>query len=740
MTYKTFKIDTDRDGVVQVAWAAQRHLETILDETTTAELEQIVKQTSADTSVSGVVLKLGSEAPAAGPDLSMLERLRITYVQWVESKGEMAAKKLLFDRCRRYSLLFRSIEISGKPWAAAIKGNVLGAAFELTLCCHYRVAANDANIRLGLPEIKNGLFPGAGGTQRVPRIVSLQDAVPILLKGETINVERAKDLNLIHSTVLPTDLIKTAKSWIKKGGKPIAPWDEKGFTLPSGPVFSKAGMTTFPVCNAFYRRDTYDNYPAARSVLSCLYEGLQLPIDAALRMESRHFVRILRSSEVEASIRSLFLSKQELNKGKHRPNCVPSRKVRRIAVVGAGFVGASVGYVSARSGIEVILINRSQESANRAKANAKSIMDDLIRKGRATESDRDATLSRITATTDYAATKDCDLVIESVFEERDTKYQVYAKLRPFLSKSSIVASNTSTLPINSLAEQFEDKERFIGVHFFSPVDKMMLVEIILGRRSSDIAVATAFDFVRQLGKTPIVLNDSRGFFANRCVSRYICEGVQMFLEGVPAAMIENCAKLAGMPVGPLSLSDETALDLRLKIIKAAEADLGATAVDQADKKLMVELVENRSRFGRKNSKGFYDYPERGKGGKSLWPGLTELQTERLNPDTVDSNEIKRRFLVVQSVEAARTVEEQVVTDPAEADVGSILGFGFAPFTGGVLSYIDLIGAKKFIGICQSFEDRYGDRFAPPRLLQEMAKNGDRFYEGHRRPSHAALVR
>jgi len=730
MAYKNFKIDTDRDGVVQVSWTAQRHLESILDETTTAELEQIVKQTSADTSVRGVVLKLGSEAPAAGADLSMLEGLRSTYAQWVNSKGEIAAKQLLFDWCRRYSLLFRSIETSGKPWAAAIKGDVLGAAFELTLCCHHRVAASDPSVRLGLPEIKNGLFPGAGGTQRVPRIVSLQDAVPILLKGETINVERANELKLIHSIVPRPDLIKTAKSWIKKGGKAIAPWDEKGFTPPGGSVFSKAGMTTFPVCNAFYRRDTYDNYPAARSVMSCLYEGLQLPIDVALRMESRHFVRILHSKRVEASIRSLFLSKQELNKGKHRPNNVPSRKVKRLAVIGAGFVGAAVGYVSARAGIDVVLINRSQESANRAKANARSILDDLIRKGRATEHDRDATLSRMTATDDYAAIKDCDLVIESVFEERDAKYQVYAKVQPFLSQSAIVASNTSTLPINSLAEEFEDKERFLGIHFFSPVDKMMLVEIIVGRKSNDIAVATAFDYVRQLGKTPIVVNDSRGFFANRCVSRYICEGVQMFLEGVPAAMIENCAKLAGMPVGPLSLSDETALDLRLKIMKAAEADLGPAAIDQEDKKLMVELVEKRGRFGRKNSKGFYDYRERGRGGKSLWPGLAELQTKHLAPDTVDVNEMKRRFLVVQSVEAARTMEEQVVTDPCEADLGSILGFGFAPFTGGVLSYIDLIGTKKFIGLCQRFEDKYGSRFAPPRLLQEMAKNGRRFYGEH----------
>jgi 3-hydroxyacyl-CoA dehydrogenase/enoyl-CoA hydratase/3-hydroxybutyryl-CoA epimerase len=483
----------------------------------------------------------------------------------------------------------------------------------------------------------------------------------------------------------------------------------------------------FPAGNAIYRRETYDNYPAARAIMQCVYEGLQLPMDAALRVESRYFTQILRSKEAAAMIRSLFLSMQELNKGARRPQGVPPTKVKKLAVIGAGFMGASVGYVSARAGIDVVLIDRDQESADKGKAHAKAVIDDLVKKGRAKDSDRDATLSRISATADYGAIKDCDLVIEAVFEDRKVKADTYAKAQPLIGPDAIFASNTSTLPINSLAEEFKDQGKFIGIHFFSPVEKMMLVEIILGNNTGDRALATALDYVRQIGKTPIVVNDSRGFFANRCVLRFTAEGLEMLMEGVPPAMIENTAKMAGMPVGPLSLSDEVALDLVLKIMKATEADLGANAVDQAQKKLMVEMVEKQGRFGRKNSKGFYDYPEKGKGQKSLWAGLSALQPKHLDPDTLDVEELKQRFLVVQAVEAARTVEDHVIVDPREADVGSILGFGFAPFTGGTLSYIDFMGTKTFVELCHKLEKKYGSRFTPPKLLEEMAAKGETFY-------------
>jgi len=727
MAYKNFKVETDADGIALVTWDIPGRSMNVLDETSVEELEQIVKQTSADPNVKGVVITSGKEALSAGADLSMLEGMSRTYAQMLKEKGETAANQMLFDQSRRFSQVFRAIETSGKPWVAAINGLALGGGFELTLCCHHRVAADNPKTRLGLPEIKVGLFPGAGGTQRIPRMVSPQDAMEILLKGNPMDLAKAKALKLVDAVVPPADLVKAAKDWIKGGGKAVAPWDEKGFKLPGGPVYSKAGMMMFPAGNAIYRRETFDNYPAARAVMSCVYEGLQLPIDAGLRVESRYFTQILRSKEAAAMIRSLFLSMQELNKGARRPQNVPPTKVKKLAVIGAGFMGASVGYVSARAGIDVVLIDRDQASADKGKAHVQSVIDDLIKKGRAKDRDRDALMSRISATADFAAIKDCDLVIEAVFEDRKVKAETYAKAQPLLRSDAIFASNTSTLPINSLAEEFKDQSRFIGIHFFSPVEKMMLVEIILGKNTGDVALATALDYVRQIGKTPIVVNDSRGFFANRCVLRFTAEGLEMLMEGVPPAMIENTAKMAGMPVGPLSLSDEVALDLVLKIMKATEADLGAQAVDQAQKKLMIEMVEKQGRFGRKNAKGFYDYPEKGKGQKSLWSGISALQPKHLDPDTLDVEELKQRFLVVQAVEAARTVEDHVIVDPREADVGSILGFGFAPFTGGALSYIDFMGTKKFVELCHRLESKYGSRFTPPKLLEDMASKGETFY-------------
>src|SRR5580698_6115079 len=449
MAFKNFKLETDADGIVLVTWDTPGRSMNVLDETSIDELEAIVKQTSADAAVKGVVITSGKQALCAGADLAMLEGMGQRYKDLVKDKGEVAANQLLFDESRRFSLVFRAIETSVMPWVAAINGLALGGGFELTLSCHYRVAAENPKTRLGLPEIKVGLFPGAGGTQRVPRIVPPQDAMQMLLKGEAVNPAKAKALKLIDAIVPSANLIKAAKDWIKGGGKAVAPWDDKSFKLPGGPVFSKNTMMMFAAGNAIFRRETYDNYPAARAIMQCVYEGLQLPIDAALRVESRYFTQILRSKEAAAMIRSLFLSMQELNKGARRPQNVPATKVKKLAIIGAGFMGASVGYVSARAGIDVVLIDRDQGSADKGKGNAKAVIDDLIAKGRAKESDRVDTLGRISATSDYSVLKDSDIVIEAVFEDRNVKAETYAKAQPLLRSDAIFASNTSTLPINS---------------------------------------------------------------------------------------------------------------------------------------------------------------------------------------------------------------------------------------------------------------------------------------------------
>jgi 3-hydroxyacyl-CoA dehydrogenase / enoyl-CoA hydratase / 3-hydroxybutyryl-CoA epimerase len=724
MTFTHFKLETDGDGIALVTWDSPGRSMNLIDMKVIEELSAIVEQVASDEKIKGAVITSGKETFSGGADLTLLEGLGRMFADFAKSQGPEAAAIALFEESRKLSLLYRRIETCGKPWVAAINGTALGGGFELTLACHHRVAAQNPRARLGLPEVKVGLFPGAGGTTRVARMLPPGDALQFLLKGDQLRVERAKAMKLVDAVVPAADLVKSAKDWVKQNPKAKAPWDQDGYRLPGGPVFSKAGVMTFPPANAIYRRETYDNYPAARAVLQVVYEGLLVPFDTALRIESRWFAKILRSPEAAAMMRTLFVSLQEINKGARRPAAVPAAKVKRVGIVGAGFMGASIGYVSAGAGIKVVLIDRDQESADKGKAVSAKLIGDQVNKGRASAADRDALLGRMTATADYGALKDCDLVIEAVFEDPAVKVATIKKAQAAMGQGVVFGSNTSTLPITSLAREFADPARFIGIHFFSPVEKMMLVEIILGKETGDAALALALDYVRAIRKTPIVVNDSRGFYTSRVVGTYLREGHLMLGEGIPPAMIENVARMAGMPVGPLALTDEVAVDLAWKILKATEQE-APQAVDPRQKALLAEMVEKRGRLGRKNAKGFYDYPD--KGPKKLWPGLAELQPQRLDPDTIDIAEIKQRLLGMQALETARCFEENVLTDVREADVGSILGFGFAPFSGGTLSYIDMMGTKRFVALCEALAKKHGPRFAPSKLLIEMAGKGETFY-------------
>jgi 3-hydroxyacyl-CoA dehydrogenase/enoyl-CoA hydratase/3-hydroxybutyryl-CoA epimerase len=633
--------------------------------------------------------------------------------------------RLFFDRSRQLSLIYRKLETCGKPFAAAINGVCMGGAFELALACHYRVVADSDKARVGLPEIKVGLFPGAGGTQRVARLMPTPDALQMLFRGDQLKPAAAKKMGLVHDVAPLDEIVARAKAWVKANPDAKAPWDDPKFKPPSGKVFSPTGMMIWPPANAILRRETYDNYPAAKAILASVFEGLQLPIDLALAVESRYFAKILRSKEAAAMIRSLFVSKGELDKGVRWPAGVAPTNLRKIGVLGAGFMGAGVAYVAASAGLEVVLIDRDQESADKGKAHSEKLISNQIAKGRAKSADRDALLARIHATPDYLALKGCDLVVEAVFEDRAVKRAATEKAQDALGGEVIFASNTSTLPIASLAETAEKPENFIGVHFFSPVDKMMLVEVIMGAKTGPRALATALDFVRAIKKTPIVVNDCRGFFVNRCVTNYMVEAHKMVMEGVPPAMIDNVARMAGMPVGPLALNDEVGVDLSWKILQAAKKDLGAQAVDADQETLIEALVVQEQRFGRKNGKGFYDYPAAG--AKTLWPGLAKIAGKALDPDAIDVQELKDRFLYTAALEAARCIEEGIVTDPREADVGSILGFGFAPFSGGVLSLIDGIGAKAFVARAEALAAKHGLRFAPGAELKAMAAKDETFY-------------
>lgn len=711
MEFKNFETEIS-DNVLIAYWNMQDRSMNIINDSVITELEDLVKYVSTTDTIKGVVIASKKKDFSAGADLSVLEESKRQYERVLAENGKDFANRWFFENSSHLSRVYRQLERCGKPVACVINGVCLGGAFELALACHYRVMIDDKRSKVGLPEVKVGLFPGAGGTQRVARLMETDKALQFLLKGSPVDSATAIKMGLADTV----GDIDTAKQWVLTAGDPVARWDKKEFKNPSGKVFSPKGMMVWPAANAHYRKETYNNYPGARAILTAVYEGLQVPFDIGLTIESRLFANVLRSKEAEAMIRTLFLSKTELEKGARRPVGVPDTNLKRIAVIGAGLMGSGIAYVSAQNGLEVVLVDSTMERANDGKTSVDNLLSSLVKKGRATVETKDAVLSRIAPTTDYSNLHGVDLVIEAVFEDRDVKATVIKDVQAAIGHDVVFASNTSTLPITSLAENALDDTKFIGIHFFSPVDKMMLVEIIKGKNTGDVALATALDFVRIIKKTPIVVNDARGFYANRCVLNYVREGHLMLAEGIPPAMIENCARMAGMPVGPLALNDEVALDLGWKILNATKNDLGADAIDSTQERVLRYMVEEQGRFGRKNGKGFYEYTADGK--KSLWDGLSALQRTVVDPDTVNVEELRQRFLVTQAVEAARTMEEGIVTDQREADVGSVFGFGFPPFTGGTMSYIDQIGRKEFVRLCDELAFKYGNRFNAPVSLRK----------------------
>jgi len=722
--YTNFTVETDADGIALVTWNMPDKSMNVFTVEVMDEIDAIIDQVVADAGIKGAVFTSGKSSFSGGADLSMIKGMFTMMLEEKEKDPDNAIQKL-FDVAGRMTWLWRKLETCGKPWVSAINGTCMGGAFELSLACHGRVASNAKSVKIALPEVKVGIFPGAGGTQRVPRLTNAQDALQMMTTGSSLTASRAKAMGLVHQVVEPDQLIPAAKQMIKDGLKPVAPWDEKGFKVPGGGIWTPAAAQLWPAASAILRRETHGNYPGALAIVKCVYEGLQLPFDTALKVEQRYFTQVLQTTEAYSMIRSLFISMQELGKGARRPAGIEKSDLKKIGVVGAGFMGASIAYVSAAAGIAVTLIDRDLEAAAKGKAVSEKLVADSVGKGRMTKEEGEKLLSLITPAADYEGLRDVKLVVEAVFEDRNVKKVVIEAVEAVLPEDAIFASNTSTLPITGLAENSRRPKQFIGVHFFSPVEKMMLTEVILGEKTGDKALAVALDYVAAIRKTPIVVNDTRGFYVNRCVFRYMNEAYDMLAEGVPAAMIENAGKMAGMPVGPLSLTDEIAVDLAQKIMKAYIADLGEGAVKPAHMALMNRMVDEFDRRGRKNAKGFYDYPPK-PAKKALWPGVKDLYPQKKAED-FDIKVLQQRLLVTVALEAARTMEEGIVIDPREADVGSILGFGFAPYTGGTLSYIDGMGVKTFVELCDRLAADYGDHFQPTPLLREMAAKGETFY-------------
>ena len=721
MTDFTLKIDADGVGVI--TWDVKDKSMNVMSRDSMVLLNDLFDQALNDDAVKGIVITSGKDTFAGGMDLNVLAAIREEY------KDDPA--KGLFEFTMNGHHALRKIERAGmdpktnkggKPVAAALPGTALGIGLEVPLACHRIFAADNPKAKIGLPEIMVGIFPGAGGTTRLVRKLGAMAASPLLLEGKMNSPQAALRAGVIDEVVPADELLDAAKAWVLSEPKIVRPWDEKGYKMPGGAPYHPAGFMTFVGASAMVNGKTQGVYPAAKALLSAVYEGALVPFDTALKIEARYFTQVLMNPSSSAMIRSLFINKEALEKGANRPD-VADQKVSQVGIIGAGMMGAGIALVSALAGIKVVLIDAKQEAADRGKDYTASYMDKGIARKKVTSEKKDAVLGLITATTDYAALKGCDLVVEAVFEDVDVKAEVTKKVQAITGPDCVFATNTSTLPITELAKAAANAEHFIGVHFFSPVDKMALVEIIKGKQTGDIAVAKALDFVRQIRKTPIVVNDERFFYANRCILPYGKEGIRMVSEGVAPALIENAAKLMGFPVGTLQLTDDTTITLNAGIARATKAGMGDAYPDTVTDEVLF-FLEDAGRLGRKAGAGFYNYDAKGKR-DGFWEGLGEkyplLETQ---PELI---EVQDRLMFVQVLEAVRALEEGVLEDIREGDVGAILGWGFAPWSGGPFSWLDIIGTPYAAERCDQLTEAFGDRFKTPNLLREMADKNQSFY-------------
>jgi 3-hydroxyacyl-CoA dehydrogenase/enoyl-CoA hydratase/3-hydroxybutyryl-CoA epimerase len=659
----------------------------------------------ADPAVKGLILTSGKADFCAGADLDRL-------VGWTKPEepfeGSMALKKLL-----------RALETQGKPVVAALNGHALGGGFEIALACHARIAIDDPKLKLGQPEIKLGLLPGGGGTQRLLRLVGLQQAMQICGEGADIPLAKARAMGLLADLARHRDeLMAKARAWIAANPKAVQPWDQPKFKIPGGDSRSPAVVQMLAIAPSIASAKSWGNYPAVQHIMSCLFEGGLLDFDNACVVESRYFAACVMSQEARNMIHTLWFELNAIKKGASRPSGVAPARVGKIGILGAGMMGAGIAYVSAKVGIEVVLLDTTQEAADKGKAYSQGLLDKAMKKGRSTPEKRDALLARIKATTRYDDLAGCDLVIEAVFEDRAIKADVTKQAEAVLAVDKVFASNTSTLPITGLARASSRPQNFIGLHFFSPVDKMPLVEIIVGKQTSDETLAKGFDFVLQIGKTPIVVNDSRGFYTSRVFGTYVMEGIAMLKDGVHPRSIEVAGLQAGMPMPPLALQDEVSLSLGLHVAEQTKKDLaaeGKASAEPPDMAVVRQLCEI-GRIGKKAGKGFYDYDA---SGKRLWPGLKAMFP--VAAEQPPQRELIDRLLFAQANEAARCLDEQVLRSVADGNIGSIFGWGFAPFHGGALQFINAMGTRAFVARARELAAKYGARFEPAAGLVKRAE-------------------
>jgi 3-hydroxyacyl-CoA dehydrogenase/enoyl-CoA hydratase/3-hydroxybutyryl-CoA epimerase len=714
----TIRWDQDANGVVTLTLDDPAQRANTMTDAYRASMHAAVERLYAEKdSITGVIITSAKDTFFAGGDLKLLSQ--VTDANAAEFAAGVTTVKADLRR----------LELLGKPVVAALNGAALGGGLEIALACHHRIALDNPKSQFGLPEVTLGLLPGGGGVTRVVRLLGLGDGLmKVLLQGNRFKPAEAVQTGLVHELAgTPEEMLDKARAWIAANPEAVQPWDAKGYRMPGGSPTSPSVAAVLPAFPANLRKQLKGApMPAPHHIMCAAVEGALVDIDTALTIEGRYFVDLARGQVAKNMIQAFWFDLNSINAGGSRPDGYEPRPARKVAVLGAGMMGAGIAYVSARAGIEVVLKDVSLEAAEKGKAYSQKLLDKAVSRGRMTEAQRDEVLARVTPTADYADLAGCDLVVEAVFEKQSLKHEVFGAAEPVVAGDALLGSNTSTLPITGLAEGVQRKADFIGLHFFSPVDKMPLLEIIRGEQTSDAALARALDYAAQIKKTPIVVNDSRGFFTSRVIGTFVNEGLAMLGEGVAPASIEQATTQAGYPVGVLQLADELNLELFLKIRNEAREATGEGYVGHPAEKVVEKMVE-LGRPGRLRGAGFFDYDENGKR-LGLWPGLAEHFPLAGDPADVDLHELEERMLVIEAVESARCVEEGVIVKTADANIGSIMGIGFPPWTGGVLQYVNGYrgGVAAFVARADEFAHKYGERFAPNPLLRKMAENGETF--------------
>ncbi len=700
------KFEKDADHVVTLTFDAPgAPVNTMTEAWQNAFAEAVQRLAKEKASTKGVILASAKKTFFAGAELKDVLAFGPNdgpkVFHWIE-----AMKKQM-----------RALETLGLPVVAVLEGAALGGGWEIALCAHCRIVLDDASIQLGLPEVTLGLLPGAGGVTKTVRMLGLQAAFPYLVEGRTMRPQEAAKLGLVQGLAASkADAFRMAREWIAAHPSPKQPWDDESYRMPGGGPSSPKVSQMLAIAPAMVVEKTRGLYPAPKAIMAAMVEGAYVDMDTALRIESRYLAR-LAVGQVAKNLITLFFNRTAIKAGASRPKDVPKWKAGKVGILGAGMMGGGIAYANAVRGVACVLKDVSVEAAEKGRGYTEKV---LTRRKKPFEKE----LALIQATADYADLKGCDLVIEAVFEKRELKAQVTKEAEPMLAAGGFFASNTSTLPITGLAKASAHPERFIGLHFFSPVDKMELVEIIKGEKTSAETLARAYDYVLQIGKTPIVVNDSRGFFTSRTFGTFVQEGCAMLAEGIPAAAIENAARQAGMPVGPLEVIDQTSMSLSVAVMEQTIADLKAEGKplppEHPGQQVIVRMVKELKRPGRAAGGGFYDYPKDGK--KTLWPELARIFGKP--GTTYDVQEMKDRILYRQAIEAARCLEEGVLTTVHDANIGSIFGIGFPAWAGGALQFVNAVGVKKFVARADELAKKHGERFSPPKLLRDKAAKNE----------------